>query len=161
MILEVYYNMIKILFVCLGNICRSPMAEGLMKKYIHEEGLNHLIHVESRATSRYEIGNPPHPKTEAILKRENALLFGKYAQQINYQDFEIFDYIIGMDLENVATLKHIAKQHVKKVYLLRDIDELTKGEEVPDPYYSGYYEQTYQLISQSLKQWIDYLKKTL
>jgi len=152
--------MINVLFVCLGNICRSPMAGGLMKKFINDEGLSGVIHVESRGTSTYEIGNPPHPETLRILKREHAMLVGKRAEQIKSIDFLHFDYIIGMDHHNVRTLINKAGVHRHKVYLLRDIDPLTQGEEVPDPYYSGRYEETYQLLSSSLKLWLEHLKKT-
>lgn len=153
--------MIKVLFVCLGNICRSTMAEGLMKKYLRDEGLEHFFHVESRATSTYEIGSPPHPSTQTILRREGAMLIGKYAKQISHHDYEYFDYIIGMDHDNIGALKKHTDQYKHKIYLLRDIDENAKGKEVSDPYYTGHYEETYQLISHALKKWIDYLKKTI
>lgn len=152
--------MINVLFVCLGNICRSPMAEGLMKKYIEEEGLSGVIHDESRGTSAYEIGQPPHPETMKILKREQAPLIGKRAEQIKSSDFIHFDFIIGMDHTNVRQLISKSGAYRHKVYLLRDIDPTTHGEEVPDPYYSGRYEETYQLLAPSLKQWLEHLKKT-
>ena len=101
----------KVCFVCLGNICRSPMAEGLYQKRIRDLGLSHLISVESRATSSYEIGRPPHPGTAKILRRENAELVGKKAQRISMNDVEEFDIIIGMDQDNVNDLKRIAGKH--------------------------------------------------
>lgn len=152
--------MIKVLFVCLGNICRSPMAEGLMKKRLKELNLSESIHVESRATSSYEIGQPPHPKTNAILKREGALLTGKTAKRITQIDFEQFDYIIGMDMENVQDLKEKAGTHKDKIYLFRDMGSSIKGLEVPDPYYSGKYEETFNLINTSLDHWIHHLIKS-
>lgn len=151
--------MIHVLFVCLGNICRSPMAEGLMKKYIAQEGLDGMIHVESRGTSMHEMGQPPHPETLRILKREHASIHGKRAERISPSDFLHFDYIIGMDHQNYRYLISKAGLNRHKVYLLRDIDPNTQGEEVPDPYDSGRYEETYQLLSTSLKQWVEHLKK--
>jgi protein-tyrosine phosphatase len=136
------------------------MAEGLFKKLIRNEGLEKFIHVESRATSTYEIGRPPHPRTQAILHREDAMLVGKRAEQITHSDIESFDIIIGMDKENVMDLKHMTKDHHKKIYLFRDINPLTKDQDVPDPYYSGRYEETYQLIQESLPLWLERLKKT-
>src|SRR5690554_6297079 len=91
------YKMIRVLFVCLGNICRSPMAEGLFKIMVEDAGFKEHFIIESRATSTYEIGNPPHPKTAIILEREKAQLKGKKSQQITQDDFQHFDYIIGMD----------------------------------------------------------------
>ena len=152
--------MMRVMFVCLGNICRSPMAEGLFKKLIKHEGLEELIQVESRATSTYEIGRPPHPRTQAILHREEAMLIGKSAEQIKLSDFESFDLIIGMDKENIIDLKHMTKVHQQKIYLLRDINPLTKDQDVPDPYYSGRYEETFHLIQESLPLWLERLKKT-
>lgn len=150
----------RVMFVCLGNICRSPMAEGLFKKMIKEKGLEDLIHVESRATSSYEIGRPPHPKTLAILHREKAMLIGKSSEQITHRDIESFDLIIGMDQENVNDLKHMAKYYQQKIYLFRDINPQTKDQDVPDPYYSGRYEETFHLIQESLPLWLERLKKT-
>lgn len=153
--------MMKILFVCLGNICRSPMAEGLMKKRINDAGYAHLFHVESRATSSYEIGRFPHPKTMQILQRENASLRNKRAQKIAESDFDNFDLIIGMDKENVQDLLRMKPDHKHKIYLLRDISLETANEDVPDPYYTGKYEETFCLIDESLEQWMNHFKKSL
>ncbi len=152
--------MIRVLFVCLGNICRSPMAEGLFIKMIKDQGLEDRIHVESRATSTYEIGQPPHPRTQEILVREHATLVGKRAKQITKSDFDEFDVIIGMDHENVFDLKQMSTRHYDKIYLFRDINPNTKGQDVPDPYYSGRYEETFKLISESLPLWLERLKKS-
>lgn len=153
--------MIRVLFVCLGNICRSPMAEGLFKKMVQEKGLDQDFVIESRATSTWEEGNPPHPKTMAILDREKAILLHKKSTQITKNDFLDFDYIIGMDHENIRYLKKHAGIHQNKVYLLRDITPDQKGEEVPDPYYTGHYELTYQLLNESLQKWLDFFLKEL
>ncbi len=151
----------KVCFVCLGNICRSPMAEGLYQKRIRDLGLSHLISVESRATSSYEIGRPPHPGTAKILRRENAELVGKKAQRISTNDVEEFDIIIGMDQDNVNDLKQITGKHQHKIYLYRDIHPNTKGEDVLDPYYTGEYENTFQAIHEMIDLWMDHFQKTL
>ncbi len=150
--------MIKVLFVCLGNICRSPMAEGMFRKMIKDRGLEQSIHVESRATSTYEIGNPPHPKTQHILNRIQADFSNIYSKQITQDDFRVFDFVIGMDLENVRYLKAHAGPYQSKIYLLRDINPLTKNEIIPDPYYTGKYEETYHLLKESLELWIKFLE---
>ncbi|MBE0700907.1 MAG: low molecular weight phosphotyrosine protein phosphatase [Acholeplasmataceae bacterium] len=151
--------MIRVLFVCLGNICRSPMAEGIFKKMIKDEGLEKHIIVESRATSTWEEGNPPHPETIKILNRlgvDHSRMFSTIIQKV---DFDAFDYIIGMDHENIGYLMRHAEAKSHKVHLLRDISRKTRGEIVPDPYYNGKYEETYQLLHESLKLWLKKLKK--
>lgn len=147
--------MVKVLFVCLGNICRSPMAEGLFQKLIDDHQLNHKIHVSSRATSMYEVDNPPHYGTQNILKRMGIDFSHMFSKQIKEEDFQTFDYIIGMDHQNLAYLKRHAGKHQHKVFLLRDIDPNTKGEIIPDPYYDGSHETTFVLLKESLKLWFD------
>ncbi|MDY0075551.1 MAG: low molecular weight protein-tyrosine-phosphatase [Acholeplasmataceae bacterium] len=146
--------------MCLGNICRSPMAEGLMKKRLRELGLSEMIHVESRATSSYEIGRPPHPRTLAILNRENAPLPLKRAQRITPKDFETFDLIIGMDKKNVQDLSKMANHNRYKIHLYNQINQLTKDIDIADPYYTGRYEETFQAIDARMDEWIEYFKKT-
>lgn len=151
----------KVLFVCLGNICRSPMAEGMMSRLIEEAGLKDQIHVASKATSTWEIGNPPHPGTQKILQRIGFDFRGKTAEKITLHDFEAYDYIIGMDHSNVKYLEDHAGIHRHKVYLLRDIDEKTKGEIVPDPYFDHTHEVTYRLLNESLPLWLEKIKSEL
>ena len=146
-------DMKKIVFVCLGNICRSPMAEGMFIQMIQEKGLSHAFHVESRATSSWEIGNPPHRGTQQILNRIGYDWRGKKAQQINASDFDSFDVVIAMDHQNVNDLKRIAGNNKHKIHLMLDIDPNRKGEIVPDPYYDGTHEETYRLLSEALPLW--------
>ncbi|MDO9629220.1 MAG: low molecular weight protein-tyrosine-phosphatase [Acholeplasmataceae bacterium] len=150
--------MIKVLFVCLGNICRSPMAEGMLKKMVNDHGLESKIHIESRATSTWEKGNPPHPGTRKILERIGADYKGKVSTQITETDFHEFDYIIGMDHENIKYLNTHAGIHSNKIYLLRDIDSNTKDQIIPDPYFSGEHEKTFLLLEEPLKLWLEKLK---
>jgi protein-tyrosine phosphatase len=148
-------KMIKVLFVCLGNICRSPMAEGLFKKLVKDMGYEECFHIESRGTSNWELGNPPHPGTIKILSRLNISTDYMSSEKIESKDFKEFDYIIGMDHDNVRYLKNQGKNYIEKIYLLRDVSLKTKGEIVPDPYYTGKYEETYQLLMESLLLWVE------
>ncbi len=150
--------MIKVLFVCLGNICRSPMAEGMLRKMVKDQGLESRIHIESRATSTWEDGNPPHLGTRKILDKIGVDYQGKVSTQIKESDFDEFDYIIGMDHENIKYLQSHAGRNSKKIYLLRDIDPNSKGEIIPDPYFSGEHEKTYLLLDDALKLWFLKLK---
>lgn len=151
----------KVLFVCLGNICRSPMAEGMFAKLIEEQGLSGKVHVASRATSTWEIGNPPHIGTQHVLNRIGYDWKDKTSQKIDQKDFQDYDYIIGMDHNNVKYLKEHAGQNEHKIWLLRDIDEKTKGEIIPDPYFDHTHEVTYRLLLESLPLWIDKIKSEL
>ncbi|MDI6452723.1 low molecular weight protein-tyrosine-phosphatase [Peloplasma aerotolerans] len=153
--------MIKILFVCLGNICRSPMAEGMFTQMVIKENLQEKIHIESRATSTWEHGKPPHPETRKILDRIGAKHHHMKSMTIQASDFVKFDYIIGMDKSNVQHLLKQAGKHKHKIFLLRNIMDETKGQSVPDPYLTGQYEQTYQLLEESLTGWLERLKNEL
>ena len=127
-----------VLFVCLGNICRSPMAEGLFGQFALENG--YKIHVDSAATSRFEVGNPPHPGTKKILKQE---------------DFYRFDYIVGMDKENVHDILAIAPHDkTAKVATYLSVVEGKEDDSIPDPYYTGDFAETKQLIESGLAPWL-------
>lgn len=132
----------KIAFVCLGNICRSPMAEFVMKS------LGEEYHVESRATSSWEHGNPIHRGTQGIFRKYSiAFDTSKGSQQISLQDFETFDVIVGMDEQNIRDLKYMAPEHYHhKIHLFGQAG-------VPDPYYTGDFEETYQLVLAGCKNW--------
>ncbi len=151
----------KILFVCLGNICRSPMAEGMLAKLIEEQGLKDQVKVSSRATSTWEIGNPPHIGTQHVLNRIGYDWRDKTSQKISEHDFKEYDYIIGMDHNNVKYLKEHAGRYQDKVFLLRDIDEKTKGEIIPDPYFDHTHEVTFKLLEESLPLWLEKIKSEL
>lgn len=141
-----------ILFVCLGNICRSPMAEGLMKRYADENGGK--VTIDSAATSRWEVGNPPHRGTQQILKRAGVSTKGMTARQITSADFQRFDLIVGMDLENVADLQAMAPAGTEnKVFNYLSVVSGKERSGIPDPWYTGDFEETYRLISEGLPGW--------
>lgn len=137
----------KIVFVCLGNICRSPMAEFVMKH------LTDHFHVESRATSGWEHGNPIYPGTQKIFKKHNIPYdASKTSQQISQADFEQFDIIIGMDHNNVLDLKKMAPDSAKsKIFQFAE-------KSVPDPWYTGNFDETYAMVTEGCKNWIKRLK---
>ena len=133
----------KILFVCHGNICRSPMAEFVTKKILEERKIKALV--ESAATSREEIGNGVHYGTRAILDRLDIDYSAKRARQITRQDYEEFDYIVAMDRYNVTNLYRMLDgdpQH--KITKLLDWANIDR--DVADPWYTGDFEKTYEDI---------------
>jgi protein-tyrosine phosphatase len=143
-----YYNMdkIKIMFVCHGNICRSPMAEFVFKDIAEKNRVSDKFIIESSATSTEEIGNPVHYGTRNKLKEYNISCEGKYAVQLEYSDYPEYDYIIGMDNRNIRNIMHIIKNDSDgKVFRLLDFTE-RKGHDIADPWYTGNFDETYNDI---------------
>ena len=142
----------KILFVCLGNICRSPMAEGMMKHLVKEQNLNNF-HIDSAGTAAYHVGNLPDSRMRATANMHGITLNSK-ARQFITADYDKFDYIFVMDSSNYENVIDLArtKEDKTKVLLMRDFDEdLYKGQDVPDPYYGGDagFENVYQILFRS------------
>ena len=130
--------MIKILFVCMGNICRSPTAQGVFQRLIEQTGLNHEIKIDSAGTHAYHVGNPPDPRAQAVALRRGIDLSGQRARKVTRGDFEKFDYILAMDQDNLSALRMICPpEHCDKLRLFLDFAPDLKVGDVPDPYYGG------------------------
>ena len=142
--------MIKILFVCHGNICRSPMAEFVMKRLVKEKGLEREFVIQSAATSREELGNPVYPPARRILAQHGIGCGGKTAVQMTKSDYAKYDYLIAMDTMNVRNMTRIIGNDPQgKVKLLLDFTDHPHS--VADPWYSGDFETTYDEILQGCK----------
>lgn len=152
----------KVLFVCLGNICRSTMAEAIFRKRLLDEKLEDKITVDSAGTSSWESGNPPHPGTQEILTGIDVDFSGIYSRKITSEDFETADWIIAMDDMNIEDLNRMSGgQYKDKIHLLLSVVPGREDEEVPDPYYTGNYKLTYQLVSQGIEAWLAIIRKNL
>ncbi len=128
----------RILFVCLGNICRSPMAEGVFSHVAAEAGHAETFIVESAGTGAWHIGNPPDPRAVAAARARGIDLSAQRARQVHVKDFEAFDLVLAMDGSNHADLLQMAPEgHAHKVRLFLDHLPQSGGREVPDPYYGG------------------------
>lgn len=131
--------MVKVLFVCLGNICRSPMAEGLFKKHVKDQGLSESIYIDSAGTSNYHIGKQPDSRM-CKTARERGIILDHKGRQISSADLDEYDYILAMDEYNFRDIQALGKNRQIKasVRMMRDFDEPKKDQiDVPDPYYGG------------------------
>lgn len=140
--------MIRVCCVCLGNICRSPTAEGVLAHLIDEAGLSDQIEVDGAGTSGWHVGESPDPRSAAAARRHGVHLRGQ-SRQFQPEDFGRFDYIVAMDRKNRRDLLAMAPdaQAAARVSLLRSHDPEADGEDVPDPYYGqgDGFERVYQI----------------
>lgn len=150
--------MINILFICHGNICRSTMCQSVMWDLIKKEGLCDYFHVESAATSREEIGNGVHYGTRTILKQKGIPCIEHYATQMTKRDYEVYDYLIGMDSANIRNiLRIVGEDKDNKVSKLLAFASSTR--DIADPWYTGDFEITYQDVLEGCKALLSYLKE--
>ena len=135
--------MTRILFICHGNVCRSPMAEFVMKDMVHKRGLDDCFEIASAATSREELGNPVYPPARRKLAEHGISCSGHHARQMTKTDYDRYDTIIGMDHANIRNiLRTTGGDPEQKVSLLLDHTE-RPGQEVADPWYTGNFEETW------------------
>lgn len=150
--------MIKVLFVCHGNICRSTLAESVFTHKVNSLGLAHNFEIDSFATSREEIGNPPHYGTVNKLREEHIPLVPHHAKQITWKDYERADYIIGMDTANIRNLNRMLKNDPDgKVY--KFLSFTGSGCDIADPWYTGDFEATYRDVVEGCNGFLAYLRR--
>ena len=134
---------IRVLFICHGNICRSTMAESVFTYLVTQAGLASHFEINSAATSREEIGNPPHYGTVDKLRREHIPLIPHHARQMTAEDYRYYDYLIGMDTANIRNMTRIAGGVDKEQKIFKLLTFSGSGRDVADPWYTGDFDATF------------------
>ncbi len=155
---------IRVLFVCMGNICRSPMAEAIFRTLVEEAGLAHRFEIDSAGIGSWHVGDPPHRGTQAVLRKHNIFPDGQRARQIRPRDLTHFDYIVAMDQDNLQDLEAMARRYGLRGQLLLLLDladpAVTNGQrDVPDPYYTGNFDYTFELVRSGCEGLLDFICK--
>jgi protein-tyrosine phosphatase len=142
----------RVLFVCLGNICRSPLAEGVFRSLVDEAGLSDKFDIDSAGTGSWHVGERPDARA-TMVAREHGVDLDSKARQVQAEDLHDYDYVIAMDRENLLGLERMANASGgdAEIQLLRAYDPDPEGKEVPDPYYGGVsgFENAYQIVARS------------
>lgn len=148
--------MIKVLMVCHGNICRSTMAESVLTHMVKKRGLEDCFEIDSAATSREEIGCPPHYGTVNKLRQVGIPVVPHRARQMTKADYEYYDYLIGMDSANIRNMNRIAGSDPDgKIYKLPSFAR--KRSDIADPWYTGNFDETYRDVVEGCEAFIQYL----
>ncbi|CAM4205683.1 low molecular weight phosphotyrosine protein phosphatase [Paenibacillus alkaliterrae] len=159
----------RILFVCLGNICRSPMAEAVMRYQVVQANLGDQIEVDSAGTGDWHLGHPPHEGTRKLLDEHRIPHKGMKARLVTADDFDTFDYIVCMDTNNLRDVRKLleigegGKEHAARKKLFTFMELLpSKGlKDVPDPYYDGNFSFVYELVDSGCKELLQRVKADL
>lgn len=150
--------MIKILFICHGNICRSTMAESVFTHLVKQKKIDHLFEINSAATSREEIGNSPHYGTVNKLREVGIPVIPHRAVQMTKSDYDYYDYLIGMDTANIRNMTRIADGDTDdKIYKM--LSFTGSGRDVADPWYTGDFDATYNDVVAGCKGFLEFLKE--
>jgi protein-tyrosine phosphatase len=154
---------LQVLFVCLGNICRSPLAAGVFRHLVEQEGLADRFVIDSAGTSSYHEGDPPDERASAVARARGILLSGT-ARQMTRSDLQRFDYVIVMDAENRQAAERLARRETPRavLQLLREFDPAADGDlDVPDPYYGGPrgFETVHDIVERSCRGLLEQLRR--
>ncbi len=149
---------IKICFFCHGNYCRSPMAEYLFKDMVKKAGLEDRFVIDSLAATSEDVGSPPHPEAERVMREHGLSMAGKYAVQLTPKDYDYYDYLIGMDRINLREIRRVIRSDPEgKIHLLLDYTDHPR--DIADPWLTRKFEKTYDDIMTGLTAFLKYLMK--
>jgi len=154
----------RICFVCLGNICRSPTAEGIFQHLVNERGLEPYFEVDSAGTSAYHIGETPNSKSQQVANQHGVKLYSR-ARQFEYSDLEHYDLVLAMDRQNLRNVRNLDRKNrfEERIGLMRSFDPKPDDGEVPDPYYGGMqgFENVFQVLKRSCERLLDQLEQQI
>ena len=153
---------IRVLFVCMGNICRSPTAEGVFTHLVKARNLAHRIEIDSAGTGAWHAGEAPDQRAQAMAKRRGIDISQQRARAVNAKDFNYFDYICAMDLDNLRHLTHACPMDLRdRLHLFCDFATEYKGQDVPDPYYGGKkgFERVFTMVERAAEALLDEIVK--
>jgi protein-tyrosine phosphatase len=156
--------MIRVLFVCMGNICRSPTAEGVFRRHVTQAGLTDSIEIDSAGTHAHHVGEPPDPRSQEAALRRGIDLSSQRGRRAIREDFSRFDYVLAMDRENLEHLENIcpdAQRHKLRLFLEFAPDQPLR--EVPDPYFGGNagFDKVLDMIEEASKGLLDHIRQKM
>lgn len=155
-------EMVKILFVCMGNICRSPTAHGVFRSLVESEGLAQAVSIDSAGTHAYHVGKAPDERAQETARSRGIDLSDLVARRVESEDFSRFDYVVAMDQDNYMALSEICPdQHVDKIHMFMDFAPNMRTREVPDPYYGGAagFERVFDLVEAAAQGLLDEVRR--
>lgn len=150
---------VSVLFVCMGNICRSPMAEAVFRHLAREVGLSEHFEIVSAGTGSWHVGERPHPGTQAVLQRNGIALGDKRAQRLSRTDMDYYDYIIAMDQENIDDIGLLHTPARGELRRLLEFAPSSNVPNVPDPYYTGGFDYVYDLVTAGCRGLLVHIRK--